>query len=279
MSKALSRAFSAKHRDKTHHSLATKSVRYNLKQAHYDQQGRHIYMSQKVVGDKIKAANAGWSFAGEVCENFDQHVLKSVPFYEEGHTLITQLSDYFLNDQSLCYDIGCSTGTLLNKIAHRCEKSVQFIGYDRETTMIEKAKLKREDERICLHCDELMNVEFEKADLIISYYTMQFVPPKHRQILFDRIYQALNWGGAFVMFEKVRGPDARFQDLTSSLYTEYKLEQGFSAEEIVAKSRSLKGILEPFSSQGNLDLLARAGFVDVISIMKYVCFEGFLAIK
>jgi tRNA (cmo5U34)-methyltransferase len=26
-------------------------------------------------------------------------------------------------------------------------------------------------------------------------------------------------------------------------------------------------------------MLKRAGFVDVMSIMKYVCFEGFLAIK
>ncbi|MEK7298654.1 MAG: methyltransferase, partial [Candidatus Margulisiibacteriota bacterium] len=41
----------------------------------------------------------------------------------------------------------------------------------------------------------------------------------------------------------------------------------------------LKGVLEPFSTQGNLDLLKRAGFVDVTSVMKYICFEGFLAIK
>jgi tRNA (cmo5U34)-methyltransferase len=38
-------------------------------------------------------------------------------------------------------------------------------------------------------------------------------------------------------------------------------------------------VLEPFSTQGNLDMLKRAGFVDVMTIMKYVCFEGFLAIK
>ena len=38
-------------------------------------------------------------------------------------------------------------------------------------------------------------------------------------------------------------------------------------------------MLEPFSTQGNLDLLARAGFKDVMTLIKYVCFEGFLAIK
>ena len=81
------------------------------------------------------------------------------------------------------------------------------------------------------------------------------------------------------MFEKIRGPDARFQDLMSALYTDFKLSQGYNPEEIVGKARSLKGVLEPFSTQGNLDLLHRAGFVDCEVMFKYNCFEGFLCIK
>ena len=115
--------------------------------------------------------------------------------------------------------------------------------------------------------------------MIISYYCIQFIHPKARQQLISKIYERLEWGGAFVWFEKVRGPDARFQDIMTSMYTDFKLEKGYSAEEIVTKTRSLKGILEPFSTEGNIMLLKRAGFVDILSIMKYVCFEGFLAIK
>jgi tRNA (cmo5U34)-methyltransferase len=37
--------------------------------------------------------------------------------------------------------------------------------------------------------------------------------------------------------------------------------------------------MEPFSTQGNTDMLRRAGFVDIVTVHKYVCFEGFLAIK
>ena len=64
-----------------------------------------------------------------------------------------------------------------------------------------------------------------------------------------------------------------------SLYNDHKRREGFSAEEILNKTASLKSVLEPFSTAGNLDLLRRAGFVDVMTIMKYLCFEGFLAIK
>ena len=81
------------------------------------------------------------------------------------------------------------------------------------------------------------------------------------------------------MFEKVRGPDARFQDMSVALYNDFKSKNGFSADEILNKTSSLKGVLEPFSTEGNLGLLRRAGFTDIMSVMKWVCFEGFLAIK
>mgnify|MGYP001336674047 CR=1 FL=1 len=81
------------------------------------------------------------------------------------------------------------------------------------------------------------------------------------------------------MFYKVRGPHPRFQDIITQLYNDFKLRNGFTSEEIVEKTRSLKGVLEPFSTQGNLDLMARAGFKDVVTVQKYLAFEGFLAIK
>jgi tRNA (cmo5U34)-methyltransferase len=233
------------------------------------------------VGDSIISQNAQWTFKGEASNNFDAHVSKSVPFYDEGHNLVALLSDFFLHDDSICYELGCSTGQLLSILARHNEgKLTRFVGIDPEPNMVRQAREK---------CSSYANVEifegdavdfmFEKADLIVAYYTIQFIRPKLRQLLFDRIYESLNWGGALLIFEKVRAPDARFQDIATAVYTDYKLSKGYNAEEILGKMRSLKGVLEPFSTQGNLDLLKRAGFVDMMSIMKYVCFEGILAIK
>lgn len=225
--------------------------------------------------------NANWKFSGDIVQEFDQHILSSVPLYEKGHTLISNLSDFFLSNNSLCYELGCSTGTLLKSLAdHNKNKNVKFIGIEIENDMANYANNKLESyDNIQIICDDILNVELEKSDLIVSYYTIQFIKPRIRQIIFDKIYKSLNWGGAFILFEKVRGADARFQDISTALYTDFKLEQGFTKEEILDKTRSLKGVLEPFSTQGNLDLLQRAGFVDIMSVMKYICFEGFLAIK
>ena len=117
------------------------------------------------------------------------------------------------------------------------------------------------------------------ADMIVCYYTMQFIRPSVRQVLMDKFYNKLKWGGALLLFEKVRGADARFQDILTTLYNDYKLRKGYTPEEIISKTRSLKGVLEPFSTQGNIDLMTRAGFKDINTIQKYLSFEGFLAIK
>jgi tRNA (cmo5U34)-methyltransferase len=60
---------------------------------------------------------------------------------------------------------------------------------------------------------------------------------------------------------------------------DYKIQNGYSSEEIISKSRSLKSVLVPFSTKGNVDMLKRAGFLDIITVFKYGSFEGFLAIK
>jgi tRNA (cmo5U34)-methyltransferase len=233
------------------------------------------------AGDKINTKNANWSFAGEVPINFDNHIGKSVPMYKEGHDLICRLSDFFLSDNSKSYEIGSSTGELTKKLAdHNNHKKVNFIGIDPILEMVDVANEKCKDvSNISFVCDDILNLALEKSDLIVSYYTIQFIKPRIRQLVFNKIYESLNWGGAFILFEKVRACDARFQDMMTALYTDYKLEQGYSGEEIVSKTRSLKGVLEPFSTQGNLDLLKRAGFTDITSVFKYVSFEGFLAIK
>lgn len=152
----------------------------------------------------IETINANWSFEGNVPTNFDVHVSKSVPMYKEGHDLVCRLSDFFLSDSSLCYEIGCSTGELLKRIAkHNTHKDIDFIGVDPVTEMISIANEKCQDaSNISFINDDILNINLRKSDLIISYYTIQFIKPRVRQLVFDKIYKSLNWGGAFILFEK-----------------------------------------------------------------------------
>lgn len=238
--------------------------------------------TERVVGNGIVATNAGWTFSGSTVDVFQQHVERSVPYYPDGQQLAAQLSDFFVRDNSRVYDIGTSLGTMLAKLVerHANRPRVEWIGVDREPDMVARAADRFADQRnVSIEQADLTLYDFEPTDLVVSYYALQFVPPKFRQDVVTKIYNALHWGGAFIWFEKVRACDARFQDVFTLLYNDFKLNQGFSPDEIIGKSRSLKGVLEPFSTEGNRGLLERAGFVDVVPVFKYLCFEGVLAIK
>jgi len=236
------------------------------------------------VGDGINSTVSGWNFSGDVAKNFDKHVSKSVPMYKDGHDLICDISGFFIKEGSIVYDIGCSTGSLIMDIAiHNNKKeNVKYIGVDIESDMIKIAnEKKRGFPRIDVDFvnDNALFMDMEKSDMIVCYYTNQFIRPSDRQDFINKVYDSLNWGGALIMFEKTRGADARFQDILTSLYTDYKIRSGYSSEDIISKSRSLRGVLEPFSTSGNIDMLKRSGFKDINTIFKYICFEGFLAIK
>ena len=82
--------------------------------------------------------------------------------------------------------------------------------------MIKLAKQKEaqvQTENVNFEVDDALQYEFESADLIVAYYTVQFIKPSQRQVLIDNIYKKLNWGGAFILFEKVRANDADFKTL------------------------------------------------------------------
>lgn len=234
------------------------------------------------VGNSIRANRGRWSFGGKVADSFVPHIRQSVPYYEDGHALVCALSDFFVRDDSVCCELGTSTGELLSKLTdhHAALEHASFVGIDNEPPMIEAAAARfKDDPRVSLLCDDVVFVDFPKTDLIVSYYSIQFIHPKFRQELIDKIYQSLNWGGAFIVFEKVRGSDARFQDIQSLLYTKFKRDQGFSDTEILNKSFSLNGTMEPFNSSANYDMYGRAGFQDMMTVFRWLCFEGVLCIK
>ena len=233
------------------------------------------------AGDKIKITKGKFNFGGKISKQFDKHVKKSVPLYDIGHHLTCKLSSFFIDNGSMAYDLGCSTGTLIKKICkYNQHINFKIKGIDREKNMIKKKKKNnKNNKKISFSSEKLENVKLKKSDFVVSYYTIQFIKPKYRQKVYNEIYKSLNWSGGFVLFEKVRSPDARFQDLMTQVYSEYKNDVGYNEKQIYHKAVSIRGFLEPFTSTANKAYLKRAGFKDILTIQKYGPFEGILAIK
>ena len=176
------------------------------------------------------------------------------------------------------FDIGSTSGSFINSLYERHKnKEINFNGIEISSSMFNQSLLRYPN--INFINEDVRDCNLNNSSFITAYYTIQFINPQFRQELLNKIYNSLNWGGALLLFEKVRAPDARFQDYMIQIYNEFKLSNEYTPDHIMSKSRSLKGVLEPFSSRGNLEMMERAGFKDVMTVYKYISFEGFLAIK
>ena len=58
-----------------------------------------------------------------------------------------------------------------------------------------------------------------------------------------------------------------------------KKKNKLNPTEILNKESSLRGVLEPYTQQTNIDFLKRAGFKDITTVTQYLNFIGILAIK
>lgn len=232
------------------------------------------------VGTDIELRQETWSFADSI-DHFDHHIIQSVPHCEEQRAYIAALSRFFIHSHSRVYEIGVSTGGLAMALLESLpEREFQYIGLDVERKMIAQAQSRLAHEpRFQAIQANATTFAFEPASVMISYYTLQFIPPAERLPLLSRLYQALTPGGALILYEKTLGENAPVQDLLNQLYLDFKAKQGLSPEAILNKAKALRGVSLPLSLEQNKTQLHLAGFETVEVVYRAYCFAGFLALK
>lgn len=231
------------------------------------------------VGSGIVAPSGTWTFGGNTPRAFDEHVARSVPAYEQCHELIVDLCAQLVPAGGRCYDLGCSTGVLAARLGDcLAPRGGEVIGVDREPGMIERAARRCAALRsVRFVCSALEQLELEPADVVVCFYTLQFVARRDRQAVLERARRALEPAGTLILFEKVLAPTARLQDVAEGVYFEFKRRQGFSSQEIAEKTRSLRGVLQPLSAEENEAMLRRAGFTEIARVFRWMAFDGVIA--
>lgn len=197
--------------------------------------------------------------------------------------MIVDMSHWFIEDYTNVYDIGTSTGETINNLYEKhLNKNVQYIGIDSSKEMTEKARQRLSDKNnvTIINSDVTdSNYTITNASFITSVLTVMFIPQRKRQDLLNKIYNGLNVGSAFVMIEKIVGNNARFDEMWIELYHDMKLRNGLQQDEVIAKSRSIRGVLRPNTVEENIKMLTSAGFNDIDMFFKWNNFAGFIAIK
>jgi len=228
-----------------------------------------------------------FKFDETVSRAFDDMVSRSVPYYAEIQRLQAQVALHFLpTSESVICDLGCSTGTSIALLVSDpdCPKDARFVGIDNSPDMLARARQKlagpvAEGRVRLLEGDLNAGVEIPPCNVVLMNWTLQFVRPLYREVIVQRIQQALQPGGALFLSEKILVSDSQLNRLYIELYLRYKKEQGYSDEEIQRKREALENVLVPYRYEENVDLLRRSGFRSIDPYFRWLNFCCLVAIK
>lgn len=220
--------------------------------------------------------NKNKKFSFSTIENFDTHINKSIYGYDNMNNIIIQLSQYFIEDNTKVIDIGCSTGKLIKNIKEYTNKNANYIGLEIEDNFTKD--FKSADNLILQKQDIIDYNNFNNSSFITSIFTLQFIPLKDRLNLLKKIYDGLNYGGAFILSEKVISDDSKINDILTFLYYDYK-KVNFSNDEILNKESDLRDIMKPITLEDNISLLQKAGFKKIELFWRTYNFCSIIAIK
>lgn len=218
-----------------------------------------------------------WEFNNEVTKIFDDHVRKSVPWYDEFHKNIANISVYYSQTNSNIIDIGTSTGTLINIIReYNLNRKINYIGIDIQECMI--LECKRKYEGINFISEDALFYEYTNSSIITCMLSLQFLNKIDRIKLLNKIYDGLNNEGALFIVEKIKTNIVDIHDIYNDIYYDFK-RNSLSDTEILDKNCSLRGVMKPLTLEENLNILKDIGFKKVDIFMKYNNFVGIVAIK
>lgn len=220
--------------------------------------------------------NKNKKFSFSTIENFDTHINKSIYGYDNMNNIIIQLSQYFIEDNTKVIDIGCSTGKLIKNIKEYTNKNANYIGLEIEDNFTKD--FKSVDNLILQKQDIIDYNNFNNSSFITSIFTLQFVPLKDRLNLLKKIYDGLNYGGAFILSEKVISDNSKINDILTFLYYDYK-KVNFTNNEILNKESDLRDIMKPITLEDNISLLQKAGFKKIELFWRTYNFCSIIAIK
>ena len=197
-------------------------------------------------------------------EGFDNHIDTSVRGYSQLWGDILSLSKYFVEDYTQVVDMGCSSGKLLKGMIEQNQKHIphaQYTGIEIEEDFFGDYNMDEEKyHQLSYFRGDVREFDFQNCSLVTSIFTLQFMSPKDRQEVLNKVYNGLNKGGAFIFSEKTFSCNPRVQDMMTFMYYDYK-RQNFSDKDILDKEVQLRHMMKPNTKTELYKMVQDAGYL------------------
>ena len=231
-----------------------------------------------------REAIANFVFDQSVVRVFQDMIGRSVPGYSTLLSMLPVIVRRYVQQDSRCYDLGCSLGAATLALRHSINKSaVNIIAVDNSSAMVEQCRdyINKDSAKVPVEivCDDINNITIEKASIVIMNFTLQFFEKEKRTDLIKKIYQGLKNGGVLLLSEKIEIENKHDQCWMTELHHEFKKSNGYSDLEISQKRSALEDVLVPETVRQHQFRLQQAGFKKTIVWFQCFNFVSILAIK
>lgn len=219
-------------------------------------------------------------FNEDVAACFANMLERSIPDYKSMRAITYKAGERFIQPDTLIVDVGCSTGLAVEPFVEKYKDQNDFLLIDNAPAMVDACRKRFADvPGVQVEAGNLW--EYlplrDKASLVLSVLSLQFMPTSYRQKMLSDIYDGLAPGGALILVEKIVSES--LDDLMVHLYYEMKRENGYTEAQIMDKRRSLENVLSPLKVGWNVDMLRTAGFKQVDMFWRCLNFCGWIAVK
>lgn len=237
-------------------------------------------------------SHGSFVFDSKVAAVFPDMIKRSVPGYATIISMIGVLAEQYAQDNSVCYDLGCSLGAASLLMRHQIKRQAcHIVAVDNSEAMMVRCQEIMDADSVAareqgseplsveLICDDLLNLEFEPASVVVLNFTLQFIAPELRSQLMERIHAAMLPGGVLVLSEKICFADPSMNQLYIDMYHRFKQANGYSELEISRKRAALENVLVPETLKQHQTRLHAAGFSDFGVWFQCFNFASMLAFK
>ncbi len=226
---------------------------------------------------------AAFNFDEAVVDVFPDMIQRSVPGYSAMISAIGLLAGRFGQDNSYCYDLGCSLGAASLAMHQQIKaENCQIVAVDNSDAMVSRFRSGLQaipNAQIDVQCADIRDIEIVNASVVVLNFTLQFIPIEDREQLLAKIWQGLLPGGLLILSEKLAFDDDKQHELQMDMHHLFKKAQGYSDMEISQKRTALENVLIAESFTTHRHRLSKVGFSSVEVWFQYFNFASMIALK
>ena len=225
-----------------------------------------------------------FSFNEEVTEVFEDMIDRSVPGYKSSLKLIENLGNSYFQNNSSCYDLGCSLGaSTLSLLKAIKKKDGRIYAVDSSKDMIISCKSNFKDSidsnKVNFINQGLETIQITDASVVVLNFVLQFIDSVKREELLEKIFQGMKKNGLLILSEKTHFDNKYRNQTLLNLHHNFKFKNGYTKMEISRKRDALEGVLVTDLEKCHRQRLGEIGFKEIRKVMSNLNFFTLIAQK